>query len=148
GNAQQVFNRSFHSRNQRQLGFYVLLASCGVNLDAQSADVLAEYPDAPLAQYLALHSSPVLRKHASQWAVTSTRWKDNTLEDLAVAHALLQRWGSDRFGRVKGARLDADRRRATDYVRTHIGSPFAWGLLCRLADSAGKDKVFHGDLAE
>src|SRR5262249_35021132 len=67
--ALKVFRDSFHGRAQRQLGFYVLLAACGQNLDGQSADVLAEHLDSPLAQYLALHSSPVLRKHASQWAV-------------------------------------------------------------------------------
>src|SRR5262249_41365023 len=60
--AQEVFTQALHNRNQRQLGLYVLLASAGQNLDAQNLDVVEEHPDAPLAQYLALHSSPVLRK--------------------------------------------------------------------------------------
>ena len=69
--ALKVFREGFHARDHRPLGFYVLLAACGQNLDSQNADVLSEYPDEPLAQYLALHSSPVLRQHASQWAAGS-----------------------------------------------------------------------------
>ena len=34
------------------------------------------HPDDPLAQYLALYSSPVMRKGASQWATASNAWKD------------------------------------------------------------------------
>jgi hypothetical protein len=64
-----VFGEYFRNRKQRQLGYFVLLAVCGANLDAEHVDVLADHPEQPLAQYLALYSSPVLRKHASQWAV-------------------------------------------------------------------------------
>src|SRR5262249_17200655 len=59
--ARKLFKEAFHGREQRQLGLYVLLAAAGQNLDSQNLDVLAEHPDEPLAQYLALHSSPVLR---------------------------------------------------------------------------------------
>src|SRR5262249_37544307 len=69
GQARAIFQQCFHAREQRQLGYYVLLAASSVNLDAQNADVLAEHADTPLAQYLALHSSPVLRQHASQGAL-------------------------------------------------------------------------------
>ena len=57
----KLFRQSFHNRDQRQLGFYVLLAACGLSLDAEHGDVLSEHPNEPLAQYLALYSSPVLR---------------------------------------------------------------------------------------
>src|SRR5205814_3456782 len=83
----KVFRESFHGRDQRQLGLYVLLASAGQNLDAQNLDVLSEHRDEPLAQYLALHSSPVLRQHASQWAVGSVQWGDGFLRYRAVPHA-------------------------------------------------------------
>jgi hypothetical protein len=63
-----VFHHGFYERNQRALGFYVLLAALGKNLDSQNLDVLHEHLNEPLAQYLALYRSPVLRKHASQWA--------------------------------------------------------------------------------
>src|SRR5262249_40830233 len=92
GEALNVFRRCFHNREQRQLGFYVLLASAGVNLDADHADVLAEHLDEPLAQYLALHTSPVLRTHAAQWAVSSASFKLPFLQHLATTHALYQRW--------------------------------------------------------
>ena len=47
--------------------------------------MLAEHLDAPVAQYLALHSSPVLRKHASQWAVASANWGEGMLRHLALS---------------------------------------------------------------
>jgi Tfp pilus assembly protein PilF len=146
--ALKVFRESFHGRDQRQLGFYVLLAACGQNLDAEHADVLAEHLDAPLAQYLALYSSPVLRKHASQWAVGTGQWAAGFLHHLALTHALYQRWQSDKTDRLTGRQRQAERDRALDYVRRNQGSAFGWGLLCLLQDRAGKDGEFHRQLAE
>ena len=143
GNTSQavaVFTQAFHARDQRQLGFYVLLAACGANLDGQNVDVLAEHVDEPLAQYLALHSSPVLRKHASQWAVGSGQWGQGFLHHLGVSHALYQRWQSDRVLKVSAAKRQAERQRALDYVRRNKGSVFGWVLLTLLQDRAGKDK--------
>ncbi len=91
-----VFQRCFAGRDQHPIGLYALLASCGQNLDSEHLDVLAQHPHEPLAQYLALHSSPVLRKHASQWAVGSNPWGEGFLQRLAMAHALLQRWQNGR----------------------------------------------------
>src|SRR5262249_9770480 len=82
-----VFRQALHARGQGRLGRSVRLAASGVNLDAQTAAVLAEPPDEPLAQYLALHSSPVLRQHASQWAVRSAQWGEPLLQHLATSHA-------------------------------------------------------------
>src|SRR5262249_46752228 len=89
--ARKVFTQSFRGRNQRQLGYFVLLAALGLNLDSDNLNVLREHLNEPLAQYLALHSSPVLRKHASQWAVGSGQWQEGYLQHLAVTHALYQR---------------------------------------------------------
>jgi tetratricopeptide (TPR) repeat protein len=106
--ALDVFKKAFYGRDQRQLGFYVLLAACGQNLDADHVDVMAEHPDEPLAQYLALHSSPLLRKHASQWAVASRQWPDGFLRHLALTHALMQRWQNDKVTLgLKAGRLPA-----------------------------------------
>ncbi len=102
---ERLFRESFHGREQRQLGLYVFLAAAGLNLDAQNLDVLAEHRDDPLAQYLALHSSPVLRKHASQWAVGSVPWGDGAFRHLALTHALLQVWQSPRV--LDGGSKDA-----------------------------------------
>jgi hypothetical protein len=146
--AQQVFTEALYNRNQRQLGLYVLLSSAGQNLDARSLDVVEEHPDAPLAQYLALHSSPVLRKQASQWAVNAVQWQDPLLKHLAVTHALYQRWQSKQPQKWDKARLQAEREKALDYVRKHKGSAFGWVLLCLLQDQAGKDREFYRELAE
>jgi tetratricopeptide (TPR) repeat protein len=148
GEAANVFRQAFHAREQRQLGLYVLLAACGQSLDAQGLDVLGEHPDVPLAQYLALHSSPVLRKHASQWAVQSAAWGEPLLQHLALTHALLQRWSDERITKGSPARVQTERARALEYVRKHKDSAFAWALLGLMQDRAGKDAAFHGELAD
>jgi ferric-dicitrate binding protein FerR (iron transport regulator) len=145
--AENLFKACFHARDQRQLGYYVLLAACGCNLDGDHLDMLAEHYDRPLAQYLALHSSPVLRKHASQWAAASNAWGEGLLRHLAESHALYQRWQT---GDVRPAELE----RALAYVRRNQGSPFGWALLGLVADRArdteaqGKDvRAVHAALA-
>jgi predicted Zn-dependent protease len=143
-----VFKQSFHRRDQRQLGLYVLLAACGQNLDGDHVDVLAEHLDAPLAQYLALHSSPLLRKHASQWAVAGRQWSGGFLQHLALSHALYQRWQNNKVVKGSLARVKAERERALDYVRRNKGTLFGWALLGLLQDRAGKDQDFHRALAE
>jgi Tfp pilus assembly protein PilF len=147
--AANVFSQAFHARGQRQLGYYILLAACGVNLDADHIDVMAEHEESPLAQYLALHSSPVLRKHASQWAVGSRQWKaTGFLQHLAVSHALFQRWGNDKVVKGSPAKVKSERERAVKYVRDNRGSVFGWALLGLMQDRAGKDKAFHTTLSE
>src|SRR5262249_18150692 len=126
--ALKVFKEAFHGRDQRQLGFYVLLAGCGQNLDAQNVDVLAEHPDAPLAQYLALHSSPVLRKHASQWAAASAQW-GGFLRHLAVTHSLLQRWSNERVLEGEPKALANRLTQAVEYVEKNRGTDFGFALL-------------------
>lgn len=131
-----VFQRCFAGRDQHQLGLYVLLAASGQNLDSDHLDVLARHPNEPLAQYLALHSSPVLRKHASQWAVGSNPWGGGFLHRLALAHALLQRWKNGRALGGNEAQRQAERERALNYVRANKGSSFAWALLGAMQDAA------------
>src|SRR5437763_259800 len=134
----RVFRESFHGRDQRQLGLYVLLASAGQNLDAQNLDVLSEHRDEPLAQYLALHTSPVLRQHASQWAVGSVQWGEGSLRHLAVTHAILQRWQNARV-------LDGNKRQrqealasAIEYAEKHKNTHFGFALLGLMTDRAAE----------
>ena len=129
--------------------------ACGQNLDSQNADVLSEYPDEPLAQYLALHSSPVLRKHASQWAAGSSTWGDGFLRHLAITHALLQRRQDVRILSGTPERRAAELKRAADYIRRHKGSALGWALLALMrertneAEDKGKDvRSIHATLAE
>jgi tetratricopeptide (TPR) repeat protein len=138
----QVFQQAFHSRDQRQLGYYVLLAAAGINLDAEHTDVMSEHEENPVARYLALHSSPVLRKHASQWAVGSKQWAAAPfLEHLAVTHALYQRWQNDKIVKGTPARRAAEQERALAYVRQNKGTVWGWGLLCLMQDREGDDKT-------
>jgi ferric-dicitrate binding protein FerR (iron transport regulator) len=146
--AQQLFQQVFHACEQRQLGYYVLLASCGVNLDSDHGNILAEHLDSPLAQYLALHTSPVLRKHAAQWAVGSASWQDGFLQHLAVTHAMLQRWQEGKVLKGDPTRAAAETRRAIDYVKKNRDSMFGWALLGLIQDRAENDGVLHGQLAE
>src|SRR5207253_784145 len=115
--ANNVFRTAIAAREQRQLGYFVLLAAAGINLDSENANVLGSHPDELLAQYLALHSSPVLRKHAAQWALTSTTWKEPFLQHLAFTHALVQRWQDDRVVKSDPAKIKQEWNKALDYVR-------------------------------
>jgi tetratricopeptide (TPR) repeat protein len=64
--ALKVFARRFHSRGDKRLGFYTLLASTGFYLDPKEEhqgdnkqlriDILAEHPKEPLAKFLALYN--------------------------------------------------------------------------------------------
>lgn len=134
--ASRLFRDRFHTRNQRQLGFYVLLASIGLPLTDDALDVMEEHPDSALAQYLSLHSSPTLRKHAAQWAIRSGSFKEGFLGELAQLHALHQRWQSTRV-------LSKDKRakelpRASEYVRQNKGTTFGWIILCDLQNRANE----------
>jgi tetratricopeptide (TPR) repeat protein len=147
--ARKVFSEAFHERNQRQLGFYILLAALGQNLDSQNLDVLADHLDEPLAQYLALHSSPVLRKHASQWAVGSGQFQEGFLRHLAVTHALYQRWQNPKAIGDTPAKRQAEHERALDFVRRNKGNVFGWALLGLVQDATrDKEADAHGALAE
>jgi predicted Zn-dependent protease len=147
--ALDVFKNCFARREQRPLGLYVLLAALGQNLDSQNLDVVSEHLDDPLAQYLALHSSPVLRQHASQWAVQSGPWGDGFLGQFGLTHALLQRWSTDKINKLAPAQLNAERAKALEFIRKHKESPFAWDLLCRLQDrTAAEAKDVHKQLAK
>jgi hypothetical protein len=146
--ALNVFRQAFHDRGQRQLGFYVLLAACEQNLDAEHADVLAEHLNEPLAQYLALYTSPVLRKHASQWAVGTGQWADGFLGHLAVSHALLQRWQNNKVLPRDAAQRRAERDRALEYVRRNKGSAFAWSMLGLMQDRANDKETAKKEAVE
>ena len=157
--ANKVFRQSFHNRDQRQIGFYVLLAACGNNLDAEHGDVLSEHPNEPLAQYLALYSSPVLRKHASQWAVNTGQWQEGFLQHLAVTHALFQRWQGDKVNAANETELKR-RPGLCPPQRPHPspcyggegrgeGGPcpaFGYALLCLMQDRANAEEAQKKDV--
>ena len=118
----------WRNRDQRQIGYYVLLASAGVNLDSDNIDVLDAHPHEPLAHYLSLHSSPTLRKHASRWAAASNVWGDGFLRRLGMGHALLpalvvgQGAGHHRRPAPRRARPGAGLRQAVQGHRPGLGA--------------------------
>jgi hypothetical protein len=132
--ALNTFRQVLHARDERHLGYYLLLAAAGANLDSDNGDVLGQHPESPLAQYLALHSSPTLRKHASQWAASGTVWSDGFLRKLALGHALCQRWQAGKGLGSTPAGRKAERDRALAYVRKYPGSDLGWALLGLVQD--------------
>ncbi len=140
GNAQQVFAQALAAKDQRQIGYYVLLASAGVNLDSDNTDVLDAHPHEPLAHYLSLHSSPTLRKHASRWAASSNVWGDGALRRLGLGHAFTQRWASGKALGVTPAQRAAERKRALAYAGQYKGTALAWNLLGLMQDRTAEEK--------
>jgi tetratricopeptide (TPR) repeat protein len=151
--ARQVFEQALARREQRQIGYYVLLAAAGVNLDSDNVDVLDAHPHEPLAHYLSLHSSPVLRKHASRWAAASNTWGDGLLRRLTLGHALCQRWSSGKSLGVSAAQRNSERQRALAYVKQYRGTALAWALLGLVQDRTAEEKekdiarAAYGELA-
>lgn len=136
--ARRVFQQALHPRDQRQIGYYALLAAAGVPLDADAFDVMEVHPGEPLANYLAVHSSPVLRRHASRWAAASNAWGDGFLRRLGVGHALLQRWSGRNLGTP--AQRAAEREKALAYVQQHAGDGLAWSVLGLVQDREAEEK--------
>jgi predicted Zn-dependent protease len=102
--------------------------------------VLDAHPHEPLAQYLALHSSPVLRKHASRWAAASNTFGEGFLRRLALGHALCQRWSSGKSLGSSVTQRAAERKRALEYVKKHQGTALAWALLGLVQDRTTEEK--------
>jgi hypothetical protein len=140
GTALNVFQAALAQKDQRQIGYYVLLASAGVNLDSDNVNVLDDHPHEPLAHYLSLHSSPTLRKHASRWAAASNVFGDGALRRLGLGHALLQRWSSGKALGTTPAQRSAERSRALAYARKYKGTSLAWVLLALMQDRAAEEK--------
>jgi hypothetical protein len=146
--AVQVFQQALANREQRQLGYYVLLAAAGANLDGDNLDVLDAHPHAPLAHYLALFSSPVLRKHASRWAAASNTFAAGPLARLARGHALCQRWSSGKSLGTSARGRQEERARALAYVKQHQGTALAWALLGLVQDRTAEEKDAQKAYAE
>ncbi len=133
---QTLFRSELQRRNHRKLGFYLLLAASGANLDSDHLNVHGDHLRNPLAQYLTLHTSPVLRKHASQWAVGSGQWDKGFTGFLARSHAMFQRWSTDRFLSGDAKQRQQEINRAMEYLRANKNTIFGWTLLCKMQDRA------------
>jgi hypothetical protein len=146
--ALELFGRRFHVRNVRPLGIYVLLAACGLNVDQekQYLNVLAEHPHDTLAEYLAFHTNPELRRHAHRGDIAGPH--DDFLQRLAGFRVLYSYWSTGKAKSASEATRRTERERAFTYIRQHQHSLLGWALLSVLQDQAGDDTAFYGDLAE
>src|SRR5262249_6415751 len=138
-NATAVFQAALGQKDQRDLGYYVLLAAAGATLEG-GLDVLDAHPHEPLAHYLSLHSSSALRKTASRWAAASNAWGDGALRRLGMGHALLLRWASGKALGTTPAQRATERKRALAYAAQHKGTGLAWELLSLMQGRIGEEK--------
>jgi tetratricopeptide (TPR) repeat protein len=148
GEVQQIFRQRFHTRNIRPLGFYTLMAACGVNVDTDDAalNVLAEHGREPLGKYLAYHSNPALRRHLELSQIGGPR--DSFLQSLAEFRVLSMSWTSGKVTAADEAARQEEQQRVLDFVRRHKASALGWSLLTTVADRAGDDKPFRLSLAD
>jgi tetratricopeptide (TPR) repeat protein len=148
GEVQQIFRQGFHARNIRPLGFYTLMAACGVNVDTDDAalNVLAEHGREPLGKYLAYHSNPALRRHLELSQIGGPR--DSFLQSLAEFRVLSMSWTSGKAAAGDEAARQEEQQRVLDFVHRHKASVLGWSLLTTVADRAGDDKPFRLALAE
>jgi tetratricopeptide (TPR) repeat protein len=145
--AAEVCRRSFLTLGDRRPGLFVMLAACGESLDEGDLDVLAAHPNDPLAEYLALHTSPLLRNRAARWAVAAGAWEDGFLRRLAEAHAVADRWLAPAGLDLPAARRTAEIDRAAECVRQHKGTYLGCALLCLMAEQAGDDRALNQTVA-
>jgi tetratricopeptide (TPR) repeat protein len=145
--AVQQFGRRFHIRNIRPLGFYTLLASAGINVDAeqQYLNVLADHPGAPLAEYLAFHTNPELRRHAHRGELAGP--PDGFLQRLAAFRVLYNHWQNGLPATSGAAERQTAREQALGYVRHNRDTLLGWALLGLLQDK-DRDPRFQASLAE
>src|SRR5262249_27327038 len=87
-----------------------------------------------------LHSSPVLRRHASRWAAASNPFADRFLRRLTLGHALCRRWASGKTLGTSPVQRQAERTRALAFVKDEKGSELAWALLGLVQDRTPEEK--------
>jgi ferric-dicitrate binding protein FerR (iron transport regulator)/tetratricopeptide (TPR) repeat protein len=151
-NARQVFAMCFAARGAKPVGFWVLLAACGVNVGADPEFRAAwdTYRTQPIGRYLALQSSPGYRAFQQRWDANlgdSVAPRDSFLGRLAAFRDLYLRWQDDPARLTRGAAGQARQQRALDFVRRERANPLGWALLGILQDRAGNPDL-HAALAE
>jgi ferric-dicitrate binding protein FerR (iron transport regulator) len=148
GEALQIDGGRFRVRNIRPIGFYVLLAACGHNVDAEQLDlnVLVEHPHELLAEYLAFHTNPELRRHAHRGGIGGPR--DGLLQRLAEFRALFSYWHNNKAKTASADARRVEQVRALEYIRRDGPPLLRWALLNELQDQAGDDAALLGEVAQ
>jgi hypothetical protein len=144
--ATQLFAARFHSRGDRRLGFYVLLASAGAVLDPGEPypaktngkpcffDVVGEHPDEPLAMYLAYHFDT--QRKGTQTALGELGGPPaGFVQRLAAFRDLYVQWKSGRAMQGDAKQRLKERERTLQFVGKSPLPIFDWALLMA---------VYHG----
>jgi ferric-dicitrate binding protein FerR (iron transport regulator) len=145
--AVRLFGERFHTRGERFVGFYTLLASAGINVDQkqQFLNILAVHPQQPLAKYLAALSDPQRRQSARLGDLGGPA--DGFVQRLAAFRDLYRAWETGHVREGDEARRSADRDRALTFVHANRDSLYGWWLLSLLLDQdAGR--TFARDLGD
>jgi ferric-dicitrate binding protein FerR (iron transport regulator)/tetratricopeptide (TPR) repeat protein len=136
--AHEVFARRFHTRGDRRLGFYTLLASSGIHLDPKVPcnwknlevrfDIQGEHPREPLAQFLAKHNH---RLHDAKHNPVAPLGgpTDGFVQQLAAFRQVYGRWLLGKAPQDDGAEARAQRERDLAVVRRCKSPLLRWELL-------------------
>lgn len=139
--ARQVYQKCFAEKGVRLLGFYTLLASCGLaassELDFHA--LRAEHPREPLAEFLTLHQNAVYAGVQQKWGLNlggRIGPEGSFLQNLADFRDLCLRWRNynEDLGLVGAARFQAEQAHALAFVRRHQSSILGWAVVCMLQD--------------
>jgi ferric-dicitrate binding protein FerR (iron transport regulator)/tetratricopeptide (TPR) repeat protein len=134
GEAQLVFRYCFHERGDRRVGFFVVLAACGVDLTQEPAflEHRARSPGETLVRYFTLGQDGLyeyLQATLPLNAGRSAAPADSFLGRLARLRDLYWRWRSNPSPWTATLARERDRRDALEFVRANPDLPAAWGLL-------------------
>jgi predicted Zn-dependent protease len=143
--AREVYRSCFADRDDRRVGFFPLLAACGVDPYGEPSfrRALAEDGKNPLLRYLALNDS---RAYGFLQGALPMYQGDSVaggglFAKLATFHDLYRRWQSqNRAGWRLPIRPDEERR-TWEFVKAERRSPLGWALLGYVQDHGGR----HGE---
>ena len=143
--ARQIYRRCFAANGMRKLGFFTLLASCGMNV-ASDRDFLALQAnnlDNPLAGYLTVHSSPLYRRWHQQYGLhlgAEIGPKGGFFHRLSAFRDLYLRWQNNNANRAWASIRKAEEKRALEYVRQNKNA-YGWALLTLTAGPLEQQRV-------
>ncbi|HMC64729.1 MAG TPA: hypothetical protein VKI65_07305, partial [Gemmataceae bacterium] len=155
--AGRVYRSCFYERGERKLGFYTLLAACGVNVsrEPEFLDVVKNQgadaprsPLGPLARYLALQGYDVYTTLQQRFDLNWGRGigpPDSFLQRLASFRDLHLRWQNGANDLLSLADKRARQERALRFVRENRSNIFGLAALVALDDHAG-DSQFRRDI--
>jgi ferric-dicitrate binding protein FerR (iron transport regulator)/tetratricopeptide (TPR) repeat protein len=128
--AVQLYQRCFHERGDRRLGFLTLLGSCGVQTQSlpNYHDLFKSHADEPLARYLAQTCDPQGRQSQAEIGAIGGSPK-GFVQRLAAFHDVYVAWRSGRADQGTEAQRQAERERLLKYVRENSSRLFGWALL-------------------